>query len=118
MLPLDPGSSQVATLRSEGKTVKLENAKTSKRRSGGWAGVMPDIEWFVRHGHARAQGKPVFLWGFSMGGGQVLGFATRGLPPPSREAVGMLSGVIAGGPLIRLVKPAPWIQVGPRWVPR
>jgi acylglycerol lipase len=42
--------------------------KNAKRRTGGWARVMPDIEWFVRREHERAKqtGGKLFLWGFSM----------------------------------------------------
>lgn len=36
----------------------------------------------------------------------------RPTPPPSKETIDMLSGVIAGGPLIRLSNPAPGYQVG------
>jgi hypothetical protein len=40
----------------------------AKRRTGGWAKALPDIEWFVRRESevARAKGKKLFLHGFSM----------------------------------------------------
>nr|KIR86560.1 hypothetical protein I308_02877 [Cryptococcus tetragattii IND107] len=47
----------------------------------------------------------------NQGGGQALAFPIRPTPPPSKEAIHMLSGVIAGGPLIRLSNPAPGYQV-------
>ena len=47
----------------------------------------------------------------TQGGGQVLAFATRPQAPPSRVTVALLSGVIAGGPLIRLTFPPPAYQV-------
>lgn len=48
----------------------------------------------------------------NQGGGQALAFPIRPTPPPSKETIHMLSGVIAGGPLIRLSNPAPGYQVG------
>ena len=42
----------------------------------------------------------------------MLAFATRPGTPPSKETIGMLSGVIAGGPLIRQTTPASSIEVG------
>jgi acylglycerol lipase len=106
--------------------VKLE--KNAKRVTGGWAKALPDIEWFVKRESevAKAKGKKVFLSGFSMvcppltadlgcadekGGGEVLAFATRPTAPPSKESIGLLSGVIAGGPLIRQTTPASAIEV-------
>lgn len=50
--------------------------------------------------------------GGNQGGGQALAFPMRPTPPPSKETIDMLSGVIAGGPLIRLSNPAPGYQVG------
>lgn len=66
MLPLTDDDAEVKQWKSEGKNVNLE--KNGKRRTGGWARVMPDIEWFVLHAskRAKAAGKKLFLWGFSM----------------------------------------------------
>jgi acylglycerol lipase len=52
--------------RAEGKNVAL--VVDGKRRTGGWAKVMPDAEWFVRRESERAKktGKGLWLWGFSM----------------------------------------------------
>jgi acylglycerol lipase len=41
----------------------------------------------------------------------VLAFATRPKAPPSKETLGLLSGIIAGGPLIRQTRPANSIEV-------
>lgn len=49
--------------------------------------------------------------GGNQGGGQALAFPMRPTPPPSKETIDMLSGVIAGGPLIRLSNPAPGYQI-------
>ena len=64
--PLTASSEQVIKWKSEGKKVKLD--KNGKRVTGGWAKVMPDIEWFVKRESATAEkeGKKLFLWGFSM----------------------------------------------------
>ncbi|WWC62010.1 uncharacterized protein I303_104597 [Kwoniella dejecticola CBS 10117] len=109
--PLTATSAQVSAWKKEGKVVNL--AKNTKRRTGGWAKVFPDIEWFVKRESALAKekGKKLFLYGFSMGGGEVLAFATRPAAPPSKDTVGLLGGIIAGGPLIRQTKPASGIQV-------
>lgn len=42
--------------------------KGGKRRTGGWAKALPDIEWFVKRQSevAKARGKKLFLHGFSM----------------------------------------------------
>ncbi|WWD03019.1 hypothetical protein V865_001063 [Kwoniella europaea PYCC6329] len=109
--PLTGDSVEVQRWKKEGKTVKLE--KNGKRRTGGWAKALPDIEWFVKRESevAKGLGKKLFLHGFSMGGAEVLAFATRPHPPPSPETVKLLSGIISGGPLIRQTKPASSIQV-------
>lgn len=66
-------SEQVKAWKKEGKRVNLAG-KSAKRVTGGWAKVMPDIEWFVqRESHrAQAKGKKLFLWGFSMVCGRLL----------------------------------------------
>lgn len=66
MAPLTQTSPEVIAWKKEGKAVKLE--KNGKRRTGGWARVMPDIEWFVKRESelARGKGKKLFLHGFSM----------------------------------------------------
>lgn len=64
--PLTADSVEVQGWKQEGKTVKLE--KNTKRRTGGWPRVMPDVEWFVRREKERAGSKALFLWGFSMVG--------------------------------------------------
>ncbi|WRT66413.1 uncharacterized protein IL334_003369 [Kwoniella shivajii] len=109
--PLTASSEQVQAWKQEGKSVKLE--KNGKRRTGGWAKVMPDIEWFVKRESlvAKELGTRLFLHGFSMGGAQVLAFVTRPTSPPSKETIQLLSGVISGGPLIRQSKPASFVQV-------
>lgn len=66
--PLTASSDQVKAWRAEGKQVALE--KGAKRRTGGWAKALPDIEWFVKRQSqvAKAKGKKLFLHGFSMVG--------------------------------------------------
>ena len=38
-----------------------------------------------------------------------LAFATRTHAPPSKEALSMVSGIIAQCPLVRLTHPTPWV---------
>lgn len=45
------------------------------------------------------------------GGAEVLAFVTRPTAPPAKETVSLLSGVIAGGALIRQTTPASSIQL-------
>jgi len=47
----------------------------------------------------------VFLAGHSMGGGEVLGFATQPKESPHHAKVSSLTGIIAMSPLIHLTKP-------------
>ncbi|EIW68061.1 hypothetical protein TREMEDRAFT_16698, partial [Tremella mesenterica DSM 1558] len=105
--PLTSSSSEVIQWKKEGRPVKLE--KNAKRRTGGWAKILPDIEWFVRYEHDRAKskGKKLFLWGFSMGGAEVLRFTLKS----SSQIRTLVAGVIAGGSLIRLKDAAPWIKL-------
>ncbi|KAI0032242.1 lysophospholipase [Vararia minispora EC-137] len=76
------------------------------RTGGGWE-RMVDVEWAVKEARARVGEVPVFLMGFSMGGGIVLDFASRPESPPNKETVSLLSGVIVTSPLILLVRPPP-----------
>jgi acylglycerol lipase len=64
--PLTAESEEVIAWKKAGKKVKLETG--SKRRTGGWAKAIPDIEWFVKRESevAKAKGKKLFLSGFSM----------------------------------------------------
>ena len=62
--PLTADSAQVVEWKKQGKTVNLE--KNGKRKTGGWAKAMPDMEWFVKRESVLAKGKKVFLYGHSM----------------------------------------------------
>ncbi|KZT05425.1 lysophospholipase [Laetiporus sulphureus 93-53] len=68
---------------------------------------MRDIEWWVRHVKRDYPDLPLFLFGHSMGGALVLAFPTQTEPPPSKDTVEMLSGVIASSPLILQTTPPP-----------
>lgn len=74
---------------------------------------MADIEWAVEHTRKSFEGKPVFLMGHSMGGGQVLGFATQGEKGAHHAALSSLGGVIATSPLIEQTSPASKVA---KWV--
>ncbi|WVQ70684.1 hypothetical protein IAR50_000206 [Cryptococcus sp. DSM 104548] len=107
--PLTAKSPEVRKWKEEGKEVRLE--KNAKRRTGGWGQCFTDMEWFLKSVIESATGKPVFLWGFSMGGGQSLAFPIQPSAPPSPDTIQKLSGVISGGPLIKLSNKPPALQV-------
>ncbi|KZT69648.1 lysophospholipase [Daedalea quercina L-15889] len=67
---------------------------------------MRDVEFWVRHVKSQHPDLPLFLAGHSMGGGTVLSFPTQAKPPPSKESVEMLAGVIGMSPLILQATPA------------
>lgn len=48
----------------------------------------------------------------------MIGFVTRPQAPPSPDTLKLVDGVIAGGPLIKLTSPAPWLQVSRTSSPR
>ena len=65
--------------------------------------LMDDIALVLANTQARYPGKPVFLYGHSLGGNQVLNFALRRQPK--------VSGVISTGPWLRLAFDPPALQV-------
>ncbi|KAJ7593773.1 Alpha/Beta hydrolase protein [Mycena floridula] len=89
-------------LRGFGNTALNDEhkSKTSSYGKTSWVDQMADIQWAIDHVKKEVPGVPVFLMGQSMGGGQVLGFATEGKGWES------LAGVIAQSPCIELTKPA------------
>ncbi|KAI0919099.1 hypothetical protein AcW1_003438 [Taiwanofungus camphoratus] len=74
---------------------------------------MRDIEWWTRRLKEEQSKLPLFLVGQSMGGQLALAFPTRVESPPSKEAVSMISGVIASSPLLLQTFPASKLL---RWV--
>ncbi|KAI0367769.1 alpha/beta-hydrolase [Pilatotrama ljubarskyi] len=70
---------------------------------------LADLEWWVRRvvNANKAEGIPVFLMGYSAGGGLALAFATRAKPAPTTQPASLLSGVIATAPLVGLTHPPP-----------
>ncbi|KAI0649103.1 lysophospholipase [Trametes meyenii] len=75
--------------------------KTSRREE------VRDLEWWVRRLAGKHAGTPIFVMGYSAGGGLTLVFPTRLAGPPSPETVSMLSGVIAVSPLVGLTHRPP-----------
>ncbi|KAI0749779.1 lysophospholipase [Daedaleopsis nitida] len=61
-----------------------------------------DMEWWVRHVAGINRRLPLFLMGYSGGGGLSMVFPTRTEAPPFPETVGLLSGIIAVSPLVKL----------------
>ncbi|KAF7289338.1 Hydrolase-4 domain-containing protein [Mycena indigotica] len=96
--------------RGFGRTA-LDKANKSKSSAYGKTSgpdQMGDIKWAIQHAQKEFPGLPVFLAGHSMGGGEVLNFATR----YADDAKAMLTGVIACSPLVHQTTPASKIQ---RW---
>jgi len=71
---------------------------TSTQGITSWSKALPDIDHFIAQELARDQSTPLYLYGHSMGGAEVLAYATR-TPPTSH--VGQLAGVISSAPLLR-----------------
>ncbi|KAG6920036.1 hypothetical protein DXG01_010104 [Tephrocybe rancida] len=90
--------------RGFGKTALDAEGHKSKDSAYGktsWPEQMTDIAWAVEHVKKEFSGVPTFLMGHSMGGAEVLGFATI---EPSASS---LAGIISTSPLILQAKPAP-----------
>ncbi|OSD06579.1 lysophospholipase [Trametes coccinea BRFM310] len=68
-----------------------------------------DLEWWVRHVAKAHEGLPIFLMGYSSGGGLALAFATRTSTTPSPETLALISGIIVIGPLLMLKHQPPWL---------
>ncbi|KAJ8486787.1 hypothetical protein ONZ51_g4623 [Trametes cubensis] len=69
---------------------------------------LEDLEWWVRHvARVCARGAPIFLMGYSAGGGLTLAYPTRKSSPPSTVGVSLIAGVIGVGPLVGLTHPPP-----------
>jgi len=94
--------------RGFGKTAQDEGHKSKDSAYGktSWNDQMADIEWALRHAKAEFPDVPVFLMGHSMGGGEVLGFATQGQKSPRHAITTSLAGVISTSPLIEQAVPA------------
>ncbi|KAH9847866.1 lysophospholipase [Lenzites betulinus] len=65
-----------------------------------------DLEWWVQHVSKTFPKTPIFVMGYSAGGGMTLAFPTRAHAPPGKETVALVSGIIAQGPLVHLTYPA------------
>ncbi|RXW24950.1 hypothetical protein EST38_g904 [Candolleomyces aberdarensis] len=95
--------------RGFGLTALDTQGKKSKSSSWGktcWVHQMDDINWAINHAKEKFKDIPLFLMGHSMGGGEVLGFATQE-EHPHKSAISLLSGLIATSPLITQASPAP-----------
>ncbi|KAH8827912.1 lysophospholipase [Flagelloscypha sp. PMI_526] len=94
--------------RGFGKTV-FDRASKSPGSSygvtGGWDQQMADISWaleYAKNEYAK-DNIPMFLMGHSMGGGEVLGYATQ---DPALSERAYLSGVIGSSPMVTQAHPA------------
>ncbi|TNY20527.1 Alpha/Beta hydrolase protein [Rhodotorula diobovata] len=85
--------------RGFGKTATYTPKHTQGVTS--WREQFGDIDHFLEHTLSLFPNVPLFLYGHSMGGALVLGYATR--TPPQR-LVGRLAGIISSSPLLRQSK--------------
>jgi len=95
--------------RGYGKTATDEENKSAYSSYGktSWKEQMQDIAFFITREKERiGSGVPIFLMGHSMGGGEVLGFATF-WTEQTKAALALLGGIIASAPMIRQTTPAP-----------
>ncbi|KAF9075647.1 alpha beta-hydrolase [Rhodocollybia butyracea] len=92
------------TFDQRGKTV----VKKSSWGKTSWSDQMQDLDWAVKTAMKEVPGVPTFLFGHSMGGGEVLSFVTQQsyAKPEYAETVASLTGVIITSPLIRQTTPA------------
>ncbi|MCQ6264042.1 lysophospholipase, partial [Alcanivorax sp. MM125-6] len=84
---------------------ETHKSKTSSYGKTSWKDQMADIAWAIEHAKEEFKGVPVLLMGHSMGGGEVLGFATQGAKSPHASAASSILAVIATSPLIRQAEP-------------
>jgi alpha-beta hydrolase superfamily lysophospholipase len=75
----------------------------SRGYSPGYQALMDDINDFIKLAKDKFPGKPVFLYGHSLGGNQVINFTLRRKPE--------IQGVIATGPWLELAFKPPSAQV-------
>ncbi|KAI9060640.1 lysophospholipase [Trametes sanguinea] len=68
-----------------------------------------DLEWWVRHVSKAHEGLPIFLMGYSSGGGLALAFPTRRSIPPTAETLALISGILVIGPLLVLKHQPSWL---------
>ncbi|KAF8627609.1 hypothetical protein AX15_004315 [Amanita polypyramis BW_CC] len=94
--------------RGFGKTAldKERNSPSSSYGKTSWNDQLADVAWAIDHAKEKYPSLPIFLAGHSMGGGEVLGFATQTESSPHYIKVSLLSGIVAMSPLIHLTKPA------------
>ncbi|GAA5838929.1 hypothetical protein JCM9279_003903 [Rhodotorula babjevae] len=85
--------------RGFGKTATYTPKHTQGVTS--WPEQFGDIDHFLEHTLGLFPGVPFFLYGHSMGGALVLGYATR---TPPRPLVGRLAGIVSSSPLLRQSK--------------
>ncbi|KAL1949729.1 hypothetical protein VTO73DRAFT_8610 [Trametes versicolor] len=67
---------------------------------------LADLEWWVKHVSRTMPKTPIFVMGYSAGGGMTMAFPTRPHAPPTPDTVALVSGIIAQGPLVHLTYPA------------
>ncbi|PPQ93829.1 hypothetical protein CVT25_013538 [Psilocybe cyanescens] len=98
--PVEPIPPTEASVQPTGRGYGLTAQDTTERKSKAstygktsWKDQMLDIAWTLGHAKKYFEGMPIFLMGYSMGGGEVLGFCTQGMKGPS--PLYSLSGIIS-----------------------
>ncbi|KAF8918167.1 Alpha/Beta hydrolase protein [Mucidula mucida] len=79
-----------------------ERSKGSAYGKTNWEHQMEDLNWAVEFAKKEYPGLPVYIMGQSMGGGEVLGFATE---KKYESTAASLAGVIATSPMVQQTIP-------------
>ncbi|KAI0759695.1 lysophospholipase [Trametes elegans] len=88
--------------RGFGRTA-LDAAHKSKKSSYGRTNLhdqLSDIKFWLKRLSREYPGLPIFTMGHSMGAALILSFATRTSPPPDKDSVSLLAGVIPSSTLL------------------
>ncbi|CDO73711.1 hypothetical protein BN946_scf185015.g39 [Trametes cinnabarina] len=94
-------------MRGFGRTTFDEEHRSPDEAFGKTSRAMEsaDLEWWVRYVAKKHEGLPIFLMGYSSGGGLALAFPTRTSSRPSPETLALISGMMVIGPLLSLTHP-------------
>ncbi|KAJ7435261.1 Alpha/Beta hydrolase protein [Mycena latifolia] len=99
-------------LRGFGQTAlhPTHRSATSAYGKTDWEQQLDDVEWALKHVREEFPELPVFLMGFSMGGGIVLGLMCD-VERAKNPVISSVSGVIASAPCLTLTTPPPRLVI-------